>query len=303
MAYDVKETPLTEAGVAYNGKSGTDDALRRFTVVTDTPLADDSERVKTYAGIPGLGTRHPNNANKTVNDIRVRQTGQLIYEVDVSYSMPIGLGGKNTNPLNQPPQISWSAAVTEEPIILCADGKTQIQTVVGEQFDPPVRRPRGDLQVTVVRNVQIFDPVFANSYIFCTNADQFFQFSPGVGLLTRWDANYIIQGDGQTYWTTTTVVQFRRARQGGDPAKAWYWQQLAAGYYCTDPALAQSVTVFGFSPQGKAARAVDGYGRESSRPALHDIKTGLQIDDPTKAQWYEFQIYESKPFSAINILG
>jgi hypothetical protein len=303
MAYDVREIPTSESGVAYDGKQGTDDSLRRFTVTPDDVLNDNAERIKAFAPIPGLGSRHPNNANKVVNDIRIRQISPTIYEADISYAMPLGAGGKNQQPWEQAAKQSWSSAITEEPVDVCFDGKTPIQTVVGEQFDPPVRRPFGDLQVTVTRNTLYYDPVYANSYQFCTNSDQFFQFPAGTGLLTKWDADQIIQGDGTIYWATTIVIQFRKPKRGVDTSKAWYWRQRAEGYYATDPALAQSVTVFGFSPNGKGARCIDGFGRETSKPGLHDTQTGLQIDDPTKAQWYEFQIYESKPFSAIRILG
>lgn len=313
MAYDVKKKPKSHTSESYTNSSGTADAREEYTIVTDSPAFDNAETVKIFAPIPRLGDVHPNNAAKVCNSVDVEQTGPCSYEAVIGYSVPLGPGGNNLRPTDQPPDIKWSSITTTEPVDVNADGKP-ICTVMAEGFDPKVQRPFSDRVLTVTCNVVGFDQSQAFDYEWTVNSDTFYGFPPGTALITKIEADFIIPSKGQTYWRRSMAIQFRRPYPSFGPnkvpaEKAWYWRQIAEGYYIIDQNLGvgngglPQGQFIGSNSLGLICRAVDYSAEPTIKPVYHSIKTGYQISDPAKVEYYLFKIYDSKPFSVINVLG
>lgn len=314
MGFSVLEKPATASQAQYDGKQGQDESRREWGVVSDSPSTAD--QVQAFAAsIARLGDRHPFNPAKVCEQVDIQHVSgasgnsPIAFDVVATYRVPIFAGGKSKDPLQQVAKVSYEWAISEEAIDKDARGYP-IMMATGEQFDPPIRRPFGDLVVTVERNVANFDAKAMGDLLFCTNSDTWLGLPPGTALLTKLSANQTINSDGSSYITKTSSVQYRKPRPGTDPAKAWHWRQLAAGYMWKLSSALQTTYLKHSTGQDGYFKAFNSDGSDVTRPVLHDPKTGYPyvysstvnlIDySPLRANpngFYEFQIYESKPFS------
>lgn len=288
--YIVTERPKTDSSGETDGKDASRDEVRRFHVLVASSdyQSVNSTVVRAYAPLPAIGSPHPNSAGLFCRGVNVTQVGVNLYEAEATYFSPTGGSNPNDSPTLQPATVKWSHVTTDEEIDQDAEGKPII-TVTGESFDPPIRRQFGDLQLTHERNVIYFDPVLATEYLFTTNSDTFLGFMPGTVLCTQFSADAVTDNPDFIYWRRSIVFQFRRGAPNTTDAKAWYRRIRAEGYYVK----------IGFNNDTFVTRAYDGEGKESVKPVLHDKTTGQQITNPQDAQWYEFKIYQSKPFALL----
>lgn len=311
MGFSVLEKPATRSEGQYDGKQGTDDSIREWGIVSDTPATAD--QVRTFAaGLARFGDVHPFNPAKVCVGVECEHHdgSTIAFDYRATYRVPVGAGGKPKNPIDQPAKVTYDWAISEEQIDRDADGNAIIMKT-GESFDPPIRRPFGDLVVTVEKNVARFDALQMGDLLFCVNSDTWLGLPPGSALLTKVSATQTIQADGSSYTTKTTSVQYRKPRPGGDPQKTWYHRQIAAGYLWKLSSILQTHLLGhtnGTDDSVFPCWTAD--GQIAPRPLLHDTNNGKPFVEadlsavdyrPTLAKFYEFKIYESKPFSNAQI--
>ncbi len=311
MGFSVLEKPATTCEAQYDGKQGQDDSVREWGVVADSaPVTADQAR-SFAASIARIGDIHPFNPAKICVDVSVKQTSAIIFDVTATYRVPIFQGGKSKSPLEQAAKITYDWAISEEPIDVDADGKP-IVMATGEKFDPPIRRPFGDLVVTVERNVAQFDAKSQGDLLFCTNSDTWLGLPPGTALLTKLQAVQTLQSDGSSYTTRTSSVQYRSQRDPKTPVeKSWWHRQLALSYHWKLQSYQQTLLLGHTNGKDKSVFKVFlSDGSPSSIPLAHSPQTGqpylttgttTAIDYDHAPEPYYFKIYKSKPFSNAQI--
>lgn len=298
--YEVTERPRNTSTGETDGQTGSRSSSRLFHVlVTSGAITETADTVRAFAPLPNPGDPHPTDLGMFCRRKTVQKVSVLLYEATCDYETPRGGGsGGGDNPLSAPAVIRFSHVVTEEQIDQDMDGKPICCLATLEQFDPPITRQFGDLQMTVTKNVATFDPLQAYVYMFAVNSDSFFGADPGVCLLTQFEAENVVEGAFQ-YWRRTVGIQFRSGQPNTTNDKAWYRRIRAEGYYIRIPnreEIGQPV---------KTYHAIDAEKQPVTKPVLHKISNGQAVDDqsdPTLAEWYEFKIYRSLPFAALNIL-
>jgi len=284
----------TDAGES-DGQDSTHANSRFFHVlVIGDPTGVTAATVRALAPLPGIGMPHPQRPQLFCRRVNVDKVSPVLYEAEAEYFAPTG--GEQESPTLKPAVLRWSHAITDEEIDQTAQG-LPIITVTGESFDPPIRRQFGDLVLTIERNVAAFDPLLATEYLFTTNSDAFMGFPPGCVLCTQFQADLVTENENFQYWSRTIAFQFRRGAPNTIDAKAWYRRVRAEGYYIRIPTRNGSADPA--NADRKLFRAFDSEGQPTVKPVLHSIATGELIASNDAAQWYEFPVYPSKPFSLL----
>ncbi|GAF73804.1 unnamed protein product, partial [marine sediment metagenome] len=251
-----------------------------FTRVFDCHFSDASDAlaarpklIKDHADIPQLWDAYPNETWTYVSDVSVKPaSGPTHFKAIVTYvSTP--------DPLNEDPEITWSFAVSNEPVDRDIDGKPLVNSA-GESFDPPITKDANDIVLHIVRNEAGFNSIVADNYKGAVNGDMFFGFGPGRvkcininGVKTRAAA--------LTFWQVTYEFQFRRW-QGipNTPNVGWIRRILDEGFR-------EKTGV----EDGKAVYAVitDASDNKLSQPVLLD-GNGKILADGADAVFLEFNL-------------
>ncbi len=268
-----------------DAKNYTSTATRVFDVLVSDPVGDDESTVLLSGFVPFIRDSHPDFIGLRCSNISAKRMSPFRYEVRAQYTGNMQLG---MSPLDMPPDISWSFAVTEEEIDQDANGDA-ILTAAGESFDPPIRAPRWDRVLRVVRNMQDYDDDLADELIWTTNEDTVMNRPPGAGLLTVFDGVSVADED-EPYWKVTCEWHFRAAPPGKDASFAWFRRVLAQGFFIIDINGKQ------WHPTIR--------GVPIAKPCLHHVADGTFISGqkPSDAEWYYFQIFGSGDHDAIGIL-
>lgn len=143
-------------------------AVRKFIINSDTPISEAT--ALTYG--PAIGSQHPNLAgvycvSKQTSPVRKDLRSWVL----VCNYKNIEAQGYNENPLQRPPQISWSTMSYEEDFVRDIVGRAVLNSA-GDYFDPPAKVQRSRWQVNYVRNVA-FIPFWVLNYSDSINSDQF----------------------------------------------------------------------------------------------------------------------------------
>lgn len=106
------------------------------------------------------------------------QSDGVEYKVTVEYG-PFDLVRDVENPLDAPPEVSWTFAQFERPVDQDVNGNPIVNTA-GDPFDPPLMRDDSRPVLEIVRNEPSFDPNLAKGYKDRVNTDVFFDQAPGT---------------------------------------------------------------------------------------------------------------------------
>lgn len=273
-----------------------------FDVIVNDPASDDEATAKLSPLLPVEGfSTHPSMQWLRCVSVVANRMSPIHFEVTASYDSPVIPGGSNNNPLSQPPEIEWGTAPSDEEIDEDIKGKP-ICTVVGEPFDPPLRLTRKDLVLRITSNMASFDPSVIVPYTDnggAVNSDSPLGQPPGTARVNDIRAVSISDPD-ITYFKVFREIQFRRGNpdKGITDAKAWWRRVRAQGLYAN----------YDLSALGLPDKVILRVARKNqpvTSPVLHDKTTGQVLAfDPTAgqwptAQWYEFEVHPSKPFSVL----
>jgi hypothetical protein len=279
--------------------------VEEWDIVVDVAGAS-SSWIIANAPLPNFGSAHPDNPNlRCDGEYQIRRVdgSPLHFQATVTYKgLPSGqalpdpqLEDKKPEKRDREPYSEeWDTVESQEQIDTDVNGDS-IQTKTGEQFDPPVTKDVHDIQMVFGKNVPSRNSALIRA-AGKTNSALFKEFGAGQCLIKSVQYKFFTDPDtDETYWRQTVTIHAREAPQnnvGKLPVLGpdlWKKRIRAEGYM---------VNVAG---RDKPVKAKDDNGDDSPVPVLHDKTTGEQIDDPTNADWYLFQVYESTDYSTLNI--
>lgn len=275
-----------------------------YTATVDDPVNDTALTVQYDPRTPQLRSPFPYGGYMRATNVQVTKQTPLMYQVAVDYESPSKPG---ENPLDQAPVVEFDWISTEAKIDTDINGAAIIM-VTGEEFNPHPPITLYEPVVRVTRNVATYDPNFWAQYARSVNADYFYGLPPGTVRLIPPKARSVEDDDQQfVYWVVSAEFQIRRAAPGSTDLKAWYLRLRAQGMY-----------VYTANPTNEswtAAQRVRTKGRmqsdrnkETTEPVMHathdggGYHEGEQIFDNTLAQWYEWEVFEPLPYSALGLL-
>lgn len=262
-----------------------------WTITVDHPENETVNSVRTKAltqfGI-GVGTIHPHDTHSFGTSSRVRRLGPTYYQLEVQYASPGGGQTPEDNPLNEPPDINYSFAPSDEPIDVDVNGKP-IVTVTGEAVDPLATAKIRDLVITVTRNVPTFDPLLAWQYceVLTVNSDTFLGFPPGTVALDDVHAQSV-DAEDFIYFQMASVLRVRRPGPGANNAQAWWTRRLHTGFYELDD-------------DGDTIRIVDANGDPMVDRVLLNSQ-GKREHDLNNPHFQFFQTVRALPFGNLGII-
>lgn len=257
-------------------------ASTAFQIVTSADAT--REEVLAAAGLPRVGdvlAGAPAIFVKKVNPIRV---SPILWIATVDYGGEFGPAGVTESPLNNPPEINWTDAETDEPIDTDADGNA-IVTANGEPIYG-VTAKFADPVLNVTRNFRTINLYGIAAYRRSVNSDSFQGWPPGTARLIRYAATKVYDNAGG-YWKVSAAIRFR-APIHTTAEQAWFARVRHEGLYEKDA-------------NGNIVRAVDRLGEFVQRPVL--LKSdGTRENDINSAYWKLFRRYAPLPYSALGLL-
>ena len=252
-----------------------------YQVVHDvnTPLLD----IYNASGIPALGSPHPEFPSANVFSAAPAQVSPIMTILTVQYQGNLDTDAGDLGN-SGPTSIVWSSSPSEEETDQAFGvSGAPIVTFTGEPIEG-VRTRIVDQVATITRKFISFSPWLSHAYLHSVNSDTYLSYPPGTGKLMDYSAT--ATGGGQ--WEVTATINFRYPwRTTSD--KSWYARVRSEGYMEIVPGL------------GKV-HAVDALGQPVSRPVLLKKADGTRITDPDDAEWYEIQLYDSLPYSALGLI-
>lgn len=284
MATTVTEVPVDRSRSDKLGR----DAQRAFHIMFDTASEGNAVSARLAAGVPRIGSPHPNDLYLWASNVDVLPVGdtRILYRADVQYASARGGEGQNSNPITRPPIINWDWEVVSEPIDRDPTGAAVVN-VNGEQYDPPLTVEFADAKVVIERNYESFDPLVLQTYRYVVNSDTFLGFPAGTALLKPIRARS--QTEGQfLYWIITAEIVFR-VDPDGVYTRSWHRRVLQRGFKVRPSS--------GLPP----VWYTDTDGVRTPTPVL--LKSdGTAAASVGQAYWKYHPVYPVLPFAGLNLL-
>lgn len=289
--------------------------LRKWTVLVDDPTTGELD-AGLAPDIPRIGD--PWDAADywlQAASIKVRAISPYLYEVSVNYATrdsgdypptapPVGTGpgpwgspgigggpgtsyivvfGDQPSPIDEPAEITWGFASSQEPIDADINGNP-ICNAADEPFDTPTTRDIDDLVLTISRNEATVNPLTMLAYQGAVNSDQFGFANAGQARLTRITAEAQTLNDF-TYWRVRYEIQFR--------ADGWRKRIRNEGFRERTGTDANGRPIY--------RQITDDAGNPLSKPILLDA-AGRRLADGQPPVWLYFDVYPSLPFATLGLL-
>lgn len=225
---------------------------------------------------------------KSVEAHEIGETGML-WEVTVTADSEMPEPPKDQeNPLDRPPEVSWSFAQFQRVAEKDINGNAIVNSA-GQAFDPPIQiddsRPVCDIE----RNEDAFDPDVIFAYKDAINADTLdiggLTVAPGQAKMANISARRQFE-NSQFYWKVAYQIE---VKQDG-----WNLSVLDQGWYKK-------------GQNGKLTPCVDDAGNEVTAPVLLDGQGGQLALPPAPAGqsgaavFKTFDVYTSLPFAPLGL--
>ncbi len=254
-------------------------------------------------------------------DVTAERQSPVLFVVTARYDSPVNNANQpnNNDPLSQAPMYEWDTVSEEAEVDQDVNGKP-IVMITGEPVDPPLRVTKRDLILRITQNTASFDPSFIVPYTNnggAVNSDSPLGQPPGT-MRVNWIKAQSVPDDDFSYYRVSAEFQFRRGAPRTTDDKAFYRRFRAQGYfvYYVDPQdTSKKFLWHALNSDGTRVtrpvlhRAVDGATPATNEPGVStnfdQDKAGTRIwPDPSNgswgtAEWYEFQVHDSLPFSAL----
>lgn len=308
-AVNVHKTWESELTGERESRSG----LRKWTVLVDDPTTGELD-AGLAPDIPRIGD--PWDAADywlQAASIKVRAISPYLYEVSVNYATretyppnapPVGTGpgpwgspgigggpgtsytvvfGDQPSPIDEPAEITWGFASSQEPIDADIHGNP-LRNTADEPFDPPPTREFNDLVCTFQRNEAAVNPLTMLAYQDAVNSDQFGFANAGQARITRLTAeSRTVQGF--TFWRVRYEIQFR--------ADGWKKRILNEGFRERTGKDSKELPIY--------RQITDDAGNPLSKPVLLDAQ-GKRLADDKPPVWLYFDVYPVRPFAPLGLL-
>ena len=207
-------------GVEFSGDDSAYRMTRAFTVLTDDP-ADGLLVVKT--ALPAAGEAHPENAWYTAGVPKITKRGPTLFAVKVVYSTSAWPTFPQVqDPLSEPADISWEDADNNLPYDRDMDDEPVVN-VLGEPFDPPLRRNVSDPVLIIERNQAAFTPTTKLTYQDTICTEVFYGAGIGKARMGRIRAR-LVNAAPTPYWRTRYEIIFRMITPPGTPEGKEWWR-------------------------------------------------------------------------------
>ena len=237
----------------------------------------------TNGAIPQYGDPHPAWDYLYVSDLSSSVKGPFLYRVTATYSnLTTNKKQETQSPLDQPPQIEFSFAATNEQIDRDINDDPILNSAL-ESHDPPITRDFYDLVIRITKNQSSFDYDQAAEYISSINSDRFYGFSPYKVKCNDYSGRSVDNGAFR-YWETKYEFQ---VRQDG-----WDRRVLDQGFRSYDGDDDDGNPIF--------TNFTDSSGNAVSQPVLLN-GSGAKLSTNSDAVFNQYFIYEAKSFSRLNL--
>lgn len=282
---DVKETFAEGGGwQSEDGIKGSTQWTRKFTVtVSNAGGVVYAADVLADIRLPKSGSSHPASPWFRCRSCSASRVSPIMYEVTCTYKSKTK--DKEDNPLNEPPDVSYSTLQSTEEIDEDIDGNP-VNTECGEPITG-VKIQVGDLAATVTKNLPSFNPASIYRYANTVNSSAFMGFSAGVVRIHNISAK-IVYTEELTYWVVTVVFHFRYPVHTS-AQKAWWKRVRHEG------------TFYYVDTQNKHIRRFETDDNEliGNKGMLKD--NGTKEPDATVGHWKEFQVYRTENFNGLGL--
>jgi len=294
--YDVRETTtdnsvstkLDDEGYAIRT------AQRKFTIVA-TPVGQDSLTVEdaatdsgTPTKLPALNEQHPWSTFLFVIDRNTSRISGTLFESVITYESDEFTPDED-DPLELPAKISWTSVQSDEGIDMDWFGNP-LENIGTHEPIMGITRRISDLELTVQKNLLLFNPIVIMAYEGTVNSDTFLGAPPGVAFLSKIAATNAIKND-VPYWEVTVNVIFRQAFGDTPIPKTWHKRIKHEGFW--------EVRGTGFDK--KTVRAKDDEKQYVTTPVLLDNQ-GRRLEEGAETFWQYFQVYDQRQFGPLGIL-
>jgi hypothetical protein len=281
--YDVKESfeQSLNKSTDDSGRNGNASVTRTFTVATLANARPVS--ISNAPGIPLLGEAHPESFFLRCRSHSVETISPIFHRVTCTYIAKESTGDNTDNPLLIPAEVEFFDISSEEETDEDITGKA-IATVNGEPISG-ITMPLTDIGWRVTRNLPSFNAFGIGFYTNKTNSAPFLGWPAGTVRISGIRANNVFTEDFE-YWRASVEFHGRVALRTTN-AKAWYKRVRHEGFMVLE--------------DGKLIRAHDGEGAPLSNPVLLKADGTLE-QNPSNADWLEFQVMNSVDFNNMNLL-
>lgn len=185
---------------------------KRRLVAWTNDVNDGPETILLTPGCPNIGDSYAigndADAEAVCIDVQVNPTeSPWVWEIEASYDSSRLVDEALENPLNLPPEITWSSNPWERPLQRDYFG-VPFANSAGERIDPPQTVEDNRPVLTVSRNEPFFDPGIAQAYTDAVNSDLFWRAGPYQAKVREISGR--MQVDiGISYWKVNYVIDFK----------------------------------------------------------------------------------------------
>jgi len=268
--------------------TGSSSASRKFTVtVNNLPTADSSLTVLGHPSVPKVNSSHPTHLYFRCEGVDATRVSPILFEVVASYSTETA--DPEDNPLNEPPDITFSSTSVDGPVDEDIDGDP-IQTINGEPIHG-VTMPFADMEANITKNILTFNPVSIYVYTNAVNSTTFMGFPPGVVRCSKVSAKQVIT-EQLSYWTVSVTVQFRKPVNTTDE-KSWWKRVRHEGLKVkvVDPDSGLDT----YPP------VLDENGKEITKPVMIKLSDGTAETDKDVGHWIEFEVHRQQDLNGMGL--
>lgn len=236
--------------------------------------------------IPALGSLYSAGDLSLVCQSRTAKelpdSGGYAFDVDVEFSTEGDDPEEEEDPVERPAQIQWGFVSFTETAYEDAAGDPILNSA-GDPFDPSIERTYNDPAVTITYNADDFDPSVAIAYQDAVNSDQFTvagkTIEAGLAKMHSIQATRLYEA-GSTFWQIDIVIYFRK--------DGWVRKVLDQGF--------QELT----NGERPPRPIKDSEGNPLMMPAKLD-GSGAALAEGADPVYLDFTLYETMPFSALNL--
>ena len=153
-------------------------------------------------GIPRIGQRHPGDPFAFARQVSPKPISPTLFRVTVQYQTPSGTSrdGESTNPLDEPPGISWSFEQFMQQLDTDLAGNAIVNSA-GDPFEPRIEVPISRPVLSYTRNEAAFRSGLAREFLggvsgrSAINSDCFFGWEPKTVKIRNMSATRQYAGD------------------------------------------------------------------------------------------------------------
>ena len=291
--YDVKLMPTDNSVTTTVDSEGvqTMTTQRKYTLLASAAGEDamTAEATAQRAGdLPQVNELHPINQFLYVESVSTVRLTPIYFDSTVTYVSP-EFDSDGDDPLDLDAVITWGTVQSEGEIDMDWNGDPLINLGTEETITGITRR-FSDLELTVEKNIFMFDPLVIKTYEGTVNSDEFLGAPPGVAFISKMEASSAKNGP-MPYWKVKANVIFRQAYGDTPVPKTWWYRRRHEGLW----------ELKGSGENKVVARAVDGHKQPVTQPVLLD-EEGRRLEEGADVFWQYFQLYDELPFLPLGLL-